>query len=701
MLRAVLLVVLVASGSPALAAPAWAETGSGRPPSITHGPDPAPPGVDLDERARLIEENGGAPEEPVTVYSQAPGVTPTYAAAAVPCTGDGVSGNRVQAVYAHPPGTDRYATYLADIREWAAAADDVIATSAAQTGGVRHVNWVTNANCQLDVINLELPLSAIQSTGPGGFDFAIMESAVAQVLDRPDRKYLIWTDANQICGIAGIYLDDSPGTDNINNGAYATYARVDRGCWGLATAGVDRSVEAHELMHMLGAVQDSAPHSDGNGHTVECDLMYWTTCSGSHSGLADKGHDDYFHTAPTSGYLTGHWNTANSSFLNAGTQAIDRMGRFHPLTPARILDTRFGVGLSGAQGQAVRSVQVTGRGGVPASGVSAVVLNVTATEPSAWSHLRVWPAGGGMPNVSNVNYVAGQTVPNLVTVKVGSGGKVSLYNNSGLTHVIFDVAGWYSDGSAAYTPAGRYQPLAPARILDTRYGTGGISGPVGASPAKVKVWGRGGVPSGATAVVMNVTVTEPTAWSHLRVYPTGTGAPDVSNLNYLAGETIPNLVVVKVGSDGYVNVTNNSGSAHVIVDVAGWFGSGDESPAAQGRFEALDPVRLLDTRLTGQKLQGGQLYAFGVLGVGGVPASGVSAVVLNVTVTEPTAGSHLTLFPSGSSPPNSSNLNFEAGETIPNQVIVKVGPDGAVGIRNNSGWAHVIFDVAGYYATGS
>ncbi len=119
--------------------------------------------------------------------------------------------------------------------------------------------------------------------------------------------------------------------------------------------------------------------------------------------------------------------------------------RYHPLSPARILDTREGNGarqVKVGQGQTI-ALQVTGRGNVPASGVSAVVMNVTVTEPTAPSVLTVWPAGESVPKASNLNYVAGQTVPNLVVVKVGTGGKVNLRNVSGSTHVVADVVGWY------------------------------------------------------------------------------------------------------------------------------------------------------------------------------------------------------------------------------------------------------------------
>ena len=129
---------------------------------------------------------------------------------------------------------------------------------------------------------------------------------------------------------------------------------------------------------------------------------------------------------------------------------------YHSLVPARILDTRFAVGAPAAKiGPGVTlPVQITGQGGVPATGVSAVVVNVTVTEPTAGSFLTAWPAGQTRPVVSSLNYSPGQTVPNLVAVKVGEDGRVNLYNHSGSTHVVADVAGWFGNDASSAAAAG-------------------------------------------------------------------------------------------------------------------------------------------------------------------------------------------------------------------------------------------------------
>ncbi|HVF20791.1 MAG TPA: hypothetical protein VNA14_11180 [Mycobacteriales bacterium] len=274
-----------------------------RPTSCTHGEDHALAAV---SRPRSLSALLG---------------TTTSATSSVPCYGDGTSGSRVQAVYAVPADRpDRYATVEAGIRRWAAETDRVFADSAAQTGGVRHVRFVTDSACQLVVLKM-----ALSARGDDSIQNTAAELAAAG-FDRPDRKYLVWMDSTVMCGTAGYYVDDRPGAENVNNGgAPGQLARVDSGCWGLGANG--SSVEAHELMHALGSVQPSAPHATPIGHcSDDADPMCYADgtvgqtmlqrCPVRPQPLFDCGQDDYFSTAPAAGsYLAGHWNTASSSFL--------------------------------------------------------------------------------------------------------------------------------------------------------------------------------------------------------------------------------------------------------------------------------------------------------------------------------------------------------------------------------------------------
>ncbi len=359
-----------------------------------------------------------------------------------------------------------------------------------------------------------------------------------------------------------------------------------------------------------------------------------------------------------------------------------------PLAPARILDTRTDGGPLGKQG--VRTVKVTGKGGVP-NGATAVVMNVTATNTTAASFLTVWPDKESRPNASNLNYVAGQSVPNLVKVRLSSDGRVNIYNHEGSADVIFDVAGYYTTGGGAN--ASQYSPLPPTRILDTRT-TGGPLGPKGSRT--IKVGGRGGVPTGASAVVMNVTVTQPTAPSFLTVSPTGSPRPNASNLNYIPGQTVPNQVIVTLGNGGQVDIYNLAGTAHVLFDVAGYYTTGGNGAG----YVAVNPARILDTRTSGGPLGKQGTRKVQVSGKGGVP-NGASAVVMNVTATNTTGNSFLTVSPAGKPRPNASNLNYIPGLTVPNLVIVTLGDGGAVNMYNHDGNADVLFDVAGYYTGGN
>ena len=207
------------------------------------------------------------------------------------------------------------------------------------------------------------------------------------------------------------------------------------------------------------------------------------------------------------------------------------------VAPARSLEhprRGRGAAAAGAIGPNARiSLQISGRGGVP-GGVAAVALNVTVTQPTGSSgFITAWADGGQQPLASNLYDVAGQTVPNLVITPVSAAGKIDLFNGSpGTAHLDpADVLGYYlPDRHHTGCPA----PAHPTRLLDTRTATGvSTAAPVAANgTVNLAVAGRGGVPAtGASAVVVNVTVTLPTSAGYITVW--GDGArPNASNLNF-------------------------------------------------------------------------------------------------------------------------------------------------------------------------
>ena len=369
----------------------------------------------------------------------------------------------------------------------------------------------------------------------------------------------------------------------------------------------------------------------------------------------------------------------------------DVQGRFTPLTPARVFDSRDGSGGVPGRLEPGRpvTVDVTGRGGVPPAGVTAVAINVTVTGPATSGHVTVYPAGRSVPVASNLNYSRGQTLANLVVTGVDSEGRISLVSNAGRPHVIGDVVGYYSDTLGG----SRSTAVTPARLLDTRTGLGGTTGRLPDGQAiTLQVAGRGGVPVGARAAVLNVTAANPLGGGHVTVFPGGRAAPVASNLNFLRGTTVPNLVIVGLGADGTVQLRANTGAPHVLADVVGWYGEEGRS-----RFVPVEPERLLDTRDSGNRLSPGEEIVVQVGGRASLPGLGVTAVLVNVTATGASDSGHLTVFPANAQVPQASNVNYRRGQTVPNLVLSGVTVEGGqLRIRSNAGSPHVLVDVVGY-----
>ncbi|MFE3553325.1 PKD domain-containing protein [Streptomyces sp. NPDC059193] len=245
----------------------------------------------------------------------------------------------------------------------------------------------------------------------------------------------------------------------------------------------------------------------------------------------------------------------------------------------------------------------------------------------------------------------------------------------------------------AYAASG-YVPVQPHRILDTRTtGTplqGGTARPV-TVPVVPQESGPGHS-AGATAAVLNVTVTGATEDTHLSVWPAGQPRPVSSNVNVRAGGTSSNTVTVPVGAAGQVLAQLNSGNAALIVDFVGYY-----QPNSGDRFSPSPQIRLLDTRTTGGALKGGQARTVKIAGNIGVPAD-ATAVAVNLTSTGSTENAHLIAYPYAVSRPSTSNLNPQPGKDLSNQAIVPIGPDGTITLYTNTGSTHVIVDAAGFYS---
>jgi alpha-tubulin suppressor-like RCC1 family protein len=365
---------------------------------------------------------------------------------------------------------------------------------------------------------------------------------------------------------------------------------------------------------------------------------------------------------------------------------------FVPLDkPERIMDTRAldPIGALDGSGDAL-TLQVAGRKGVPDSGFVAVALNVTVVSTEAadvGGYVTVYPCGT-RPESSNLNFVTGQIVPNSVISPLSDDGKVCFYV-FGKAKILADITGYFVTG---FTPLSK-----PERLLDTR-STQKIGTLDGTGAAyRLRVAGQKGLPAnGLQTVAFNLTIVNgvaPDTGGYVTAYPCG-AIPDSSNLNFKSGQTLPNAVIAPVSSEGdlcfYVY-----GTGDLLVDIFGYF---------TGFTTLTKPERLLDTR-GAQKIGNfdgtGTVYTLKVFGNKGLPLSGVGTLGLNVTAVDgeaPDAGGYVTVYPCGARP-DSSNVNFIQGQTVPNAVIAPVSADGDICIYV-FGKAHILVDTAGYFSSG-
>jgi hypothetical protein len=371
------------------------------------------------------------------------------------------------------------------------------------------------------------------------------------------------------------------------------------------------------------------------------------------------------------------------------------------LDPARLLDTRPGgstvddvsEGIGQRAAGSITELVVAGRGGVPPNAIAAF-LNVTAVGPTGPGHLILFPCGTQQPTASNVNYQAGDVVPNAVLAKIGTGGKVCIYTHAA-AHVVVDVNGYAP-------PGGSPSPASPVRLLDTRPGgetIDGIGAGIGRVPAgsvtEVLITSRGGVPNGSTSVFLNLTAVRPLGSGHLIVFPCGAEPPTASNVNYVAGDVVANAVFAKIGTGGKVCIYSHA-ATHLVVDLNGFVPL--VSPAS------VPPARLLDTRSGGETVDdtlagigqrsAGSITEIRVTGRGGVPANATAAIV-NVTAVRPTGKGHLILFPCGNTPPTASIVNYQAGDVVPNAAVAKIGLAGEICVYTHAA-THLVVDVNGY-----
>lgn len=380
--------------------------------------------------------------------------------------------------------------------------------------------------------------------------------------------------------------------------------------------------------------------------------------------------------------------SAPGAGVATGAVPASALGDFVPVAPARLYDTRsaprrlpLGAGTAG-------EVQVLGAAGIPTTGVTAVAVRVTGVSPTSPTSVTVWPTGVARPSAASLRAAAGGPASGMVVAKVGSGGRLAVFNDQGDCDVAVDVIGYFRS-----TSAGRLVTVHPGRALDTRSGLGGRTGALAANTTfDVAIRGIAGVPKSATAALVSLTAVSPTAAGALTAYQSGTVRPTAGTMPFAAGRNTSSTMLVRLSSTGRITVHNSAGSTHVLVDVLGYVGS-----STSGRLFPLAPWRLLDTTGDVSKRFGaGTVRAVPVLGVGGVPATGVSAVLVALGAVNPSSATTLLAWANGVTRPTAGSVCTSAGVSSTQLVAVRVGSGGAIQIHNASGETDVVVDIVGY-----
>ncbi len=424
-------------------------------------------------------------------------------------------------------------------------------------------------------------------------------------------------------------------------------------------------------------------------------MLSGKACSTLGSGYTTACHRDHIHFSfswagalKKTSYFTGMVACPEPSAVPAFTQAMPTELLAVPITPYRLLDTRVAPNACRLAPSGHLDVKVTGVGGVPSTGVGAVVLNVTGVKPTGGTtYLSAFPAGTVWAGTSSVNVAKLGNAAALVTVPVGSGGKVSIRNGTAPVDLVVDVVGYFTHDIAG-SP---FTPMDARRVLDTRLSQ--------IMPARgkltVPIRGSYGVPATARGVLVNVTTTGGTQAGYVTVAPTVGTAPSTSSVNYAAKDTVANRAVSLLSPDGSLDVYADT-STHVILDIVGWFGTGGDDL----RYNALKPARILDTRNGNGELgplQGQAVSVLDVTGRGGVPADAES-VLATFTITGPTWSTFATAWPDSQAQPGTSDLNVQRGGTRANLIAPELSTaTGSAALTIHSGSANAVLDVLGYF----
>lgn len=505
---------------------------------------------------------------------------------------------------------------------------------------------------------------------------------------------------------------------------YLVAADPSSGNWMIASAASDANRVYTDLLSSAGLTlrPTSASDADGRPHSLAANgdgTFLVGTTSGRILQLSSAGvqlfrADDFGNAAnrfPAVGSKAdGAGSIAVGVHPTENTFAALSLDVFapgaEPVVPARLLDTRKGVGNTTVDGEfeglgtrvagSVLRLDVAGRGGVP-NNASAAMLNIAAAKAESNGFVTAYPCDADRPNTSNLNFATGSAASAAAVAKLSVDGLVCLFASTGI-ELIVDINGFVPNDRTV-------EPIVPARLMDSRTGAGSMTadgefegiGRVGVgSVTQLVVAGRGGVPGDADAALVNITAARPSAQTFVTAFPCGADQPNAASLNAAEGSFVNNLVLAKIGDGGKVCLFSNS-ETDLIVDVNAYVPRG-------GGLLSLIPARLLETRegLTtiddvgagGGPIPSGPPRIVQVSGRGGVPENATGAMV-NAGAIRPSFAGFMTIYPCNEQRPTAANLNFGSGAVVSNAVFVKLDPVGKLCIYTSAP-SNATIDVVGY-----
>ncbi|WP_460844665.1 fibronectin type III domain-containing protein [Nocardioides ultimimeridianus] len=377
-----------------------------------------------------------------------------------------------------------------------------------------------------------------------------------------------------------------------------------------------------------------------------------------------------------------------------------------PLLPARIVNSSTGLGLSSDMtGDQTKSFNVLGTGGVPSSGVTAVVLSVTATTATTQGYMKLWTAGDAIPASSQMWHQAGERTSNLTTLVPSSDGKIAIYNSSGTVSIRVDVEAYYTTTGAG---AAGFFALPQQRVVDSTTGLVTTQSRISTGGTRTfKLAGLGGIPStGVSAAVINVTAVNPTGDTYLYVWPASSTRPAATAVQAPSGQTTATQVVTKLDSEGKISVQNSGAPTDFFVDVQGYYTSANG--AVGSAYVPLTPKRVVATPApkpaSAHTISAGNYETFQIAGTNGIPLANVNALQLVITAQSPTgtANGQVTAFPTplknhwGS---GTAITYVDSGVKGVNSAILPVSASGTIDVRfSGSGTVDIYIDVYGYFS---